>query len=48
MLDEWKKEVSFDKKYFPSLLERLVNTQEQTMKKKKIWNQCLEHVGYAH
>ena len=47
MLDEWKKEVSFDKKYFPSLLERLVNTQEQTMKK-KICNQCLEHVGYAH
>ena len=47
MLDEWKKEVSFDKKYFPSLLERLVNTQEQTMKK-KICTQCLEHVGYAH
>ena len=36
MLDEWKKEVSFDKKYFPSLLERLVNTQEQTMKKKNL------------
>ena len=51
ILDEWKKEVrkkvSLDKKYFPSLLKRLVNTQEQNMKK-KICNQCLEHVGYAH
>ena len=47
MLDEWKKEVSFDKKYFPSLLERLVNTQEQTMKKKNLQS-VLEHVGYAH
>ena len=36
ILDEWKKEVSFDKKYFPSLLERLVNTQKQTMKKKNL------------
>ena len=26
-------EVSFDKKYFPSLLKHLMNTQEQTIKK---------------
>ena len=36
ILDEWKREVptegSFDKKYFPSLLQRLMNTQEQSMK----------------
>lgn len=25
--------VSFDKKYFPSLLKHLMNTQEETMKK---------------
>ena len=40
ILDEWKKEVrkkvSLDKKYFPSLLKRLVNTQEQNMKKKNL------------
>ena len=36
ILDEWKKEVrtegSFNKKYFPSLLKRLVDTQGKSMK----------------
>ena len=50
MIDKWKKELQteglFDKKYFPSLLKYLVNTQKQNMKKN--CNLGLEHVGYAH
>ena len=50
MIDKWKKELQteglFDKKYFPSLLKCLVNTQKQNMKKN--CSLGLEHVGYAH